>query len=391
MKLSQAFLFFLITVFGIVTQASPDSRVNGVPFFWRWLVESLTRSFQGKSSFWGGFTDSIDALAGINSSARVAAPTIPTALEIGDLGFSVATLFASRIGAVLVTGDSLLADLTGDAGNTFDGEVSPAEYWISGGVDNDGEETEVADPVGAPSSNNGVRRGAWTAEEDSLLRQCIDKYGEGKWHQVPFRTGLNRCRKSCRLRWLNYLRPDIKRGRLNSDEIDLIIRLHNLLGNRWSLIAGRIPGRTANDIKNYWNTHLSKKQDMSGKNQMGERNPSSSEATPPPQINAIRPQPRSCSNNNGCSHVNGLPEVDLGGITDTDNIVTCNRDEEKDGRVNNVMDGESMWWESLLEENADADHAGDLAAMKTDEAGPSLMSSSSSMFDFEQLFRDWGA
>ncbi|KAL1090391.1 hypothetical protein V6Z11_D07G085100 [Gossypium hirsutum] len=71
--------------------------------------------------------------------------------------------------------------------------------------------------------------------------------------------GLNRCRKSCRLRWLNYLKPNIKRGHFAADEVDLIIRLHNLLGNRWSLIAGRLPGRTANDVKNYWNTHLLKK------------------------------------------------------------------------------------------------------------------------------------
>ncbi|KAF3795959.1 Transcription factor, partial [Nymphaea thermarum] len=70
---------------------------------------------------------------------------------------------------------------------------------------------------------------------------------------------LNRCGKSCRLRWLNYLRPDIKRGNISEDEEDLIMRLHNLLGNRWSLIAGRLPGRTDNEIKNYWNTHLSKK------------------------------------------------------------------------------------------------------------------------------------
>lgn len=28
---------------------------------------------------------------------------------------------------------------------------------------------------------------------------------------------------------------------------------------RWSLIAGRVPGRTDNQVKNYWNTHLSKK------------------------------------------------------------------------------------------------------------------------------------
>ncbi|KAL5977623.1 hypothetical protein ACLOJK_041521 [Asimina triloba] len=104
-----------------------------------------------------------------------------------------------------------------------------------------------------------VRKGSWTEEEDLLLKRCIEKYGEGKWRHVPARAGLNRCRKSCRLRWLNYLRPNIKRGDFAVDEVDLIIRLHKLLGNRWSLIAGRIPGRTANDIKNFWNSHLSKK------------------------------------------------------------------------------------------------------------------------------------
>ncbi|KAF8378619.1 hypothetical protein HHK36_029966, partial [Tetracentron sinense] len=109
-------------------------------------------------------------------------------------------------------------------------------------------------------SSFGVRKGSWTAEEDLLLRQCIEKYGEGKWHQVPLRTGLKRCRKSCRLRWLNYLRPDLNRGEFTLDEVDLIIRLHKLLGNRWTLIAGRLPGRTANDVKNYWNTHMQNKQ-----------------------------------------------------------------------------------------------------------------------------------
>ncbi|URE15467.1 myb-like DNA-binding domain containing protein, partial [Musa troglodytarum] len=72
-------------------------------------------------------------------------------------------------------------------------------------------------------------------------------------------SSLNRCSRSCRLRWLNYLLPDIKRGNISHEEEDLIIRLHNLLGNRWSLIAGRLPGRTDNEIKNYWNTVLKKK------------------------------------------------------------------------------------------------------------------------------------
>ncbi|KAL1291519.1 hypothetical protein HN51_060042 [Arachis hypogaea] len=102
----------------------------------------------------------------------------------------------------------------------------------------------------------GLRKGAWAKVEDDLLRACVEQYGEGKWHLVPSRAGLNRCRKSCRLRWLNYLKPNIKRGEFAEDEVDLMIRMHRLLGNRWSLIAGRLPGRTPNDVKNYWNTYV---------------------------------------------------------------------------------------------------------------------------------------
>ncbi|PON35761.1 MYB transcription factor [Parasponia andersonii] len=108
-------------------------------------------------------------------------------------------------------------------------------------------------------SKEGLNRGAWTAMEDKILTEYIKIHGEGKWRSLPKRAGLKRCGKSCRLRWLNYLRPDIKRGNITRDEEELIIRLHNLLGNRWSLIAGRLPGRTDNEIKNYWNTNIGKK------------------------------------------------------------------------------------------------------------------------------------
>ncbi|XP_077213300.1 transcription repressor MYB5-like [Tasmannia lanceolata] len=108
-------------------------------------------------------------------------------------------------------------------------------------------------------SKVGLKRGPWTPNEDELLSTYINKEGEGRWRTLPKRAGLLRCGKSCRLRWMNYLRPSVKRGQIAPDEEDLILRLHRLLGNRWSLIAGRIPGRTDNEIKNYWNTHLSKK------------------------------------------------------------------------------------------------------------------------------------
>ncbi|XP_038977849.1 transcription factor MYB1-like [Phoenix dactylifera] len=105
----------------------------------------------------------------------------------------------------------------------------------------------------------GLNRGAWTASEDEILVSYIKAHGEGNWRNLPIRAGLKRCGKSCRLRWLNYLRPNIKRGNISEEEEKLIIILHKLLGNRWSLIAGRLPGRTDNEIKNYWNTTLRKK------------------------------------------------------------------------------------------------------------------------------------
>ncbi|OIS97509.1 PREDICTED: myb-related protein 308-like [Nicotiana attenuata] len=113
-------------------------------------------------------------------------------------------------------------------------------------------------------SKEGLRKGTWTAKEDKLLTDYIKEHGEVGWRSLPIKAGLLRCGKSCRLRWVNYLKPGIKRGNFTPEEEDLIIRLYNLLGSRWSLIAGRIPGRTDNDIKNYWNTHLLKKLKSQG-------------------------------------------------------------------------------------------------------------------------------
>ncbi|XP_076926228.1 transcription factor MYB102-like [Bidens hawaiensis] len=108
-------------------------------------------------------------------------------------------------------------------------------------------------------SENELKKGPWTEEEDLILIQHVQKHGPGQWRNLPKKAGLQRCGKSCRLRWINYLRPGIKRGRFSCEEEETIIQLHSVLGNKWSAIAARLPGRTDNEIKNYWNTHIRKK------------------------------------------------------------------------------------------------------------------------------------
>ncbi|CAN1123966.1 Transcription factor MYB102 [Linum perenne] len=106
---------------------------------------------------------------------------------------------------------------------------------------------------------SGLKKGPWTTEEDQKLTSYIQLNGPGNWRTLPKNAGLQRCGKSCRLRWTNYLRPDIRRGRFSFEEEETIIQLHSILGNKWSAIAARLPGRTDNEIKNYWNTHIRKR------------------------------------------------------------------------------------------------------------------------------------
>ncbi|KAJ3685433.1 hypothetical protein LUZ61_014597 [Rhynchospora tenuis] len=105
-----------------------------------------------------------------------------------------------------------------------------------------------------------VKKGPWSPEEDAKLKTYIEKYGTGgNWIALPQKIGLKRCGKSCRLRWLNYLRPNIKHGGFSEEEDRIILSLYISIGSRWSIIAAQLPGRTDNDIKNYWNTRLKKK------------------------------------------------------------------------------------------------------------------------------------
>uniref|UniRef100_A0A5B6YVZ8 Transcription factor GAMYB-like n=2 Tax=Davidia involucrata TaxID=16924 RepID=A0A5B6YVZ8_DAVIN len=105
-----------------------------------------------------------------------------------------------------------------------------------------------------------LKKGPWTSAEDAILVEYVNKHGEGNWNAVQKHSGLSRCGKSCRLRWANHLRPDLKKGAFTPEEERCIIELHAQMGNKWARMAAELPGRTDNEIKNYWNTRIKRRQ-----------------------------------------------------------------------------------------------------------------------------------
>ncbi|GMI72510.1 myb domain protein 33 [Hibiscus trionum] len=105
-----------------------------------------------------------------------------------------------------------------------------------------------------------LKKGPWTSAEDAILIDYVEKHGEGNWNAVQKHSGLFRCGKSCRLRWANHLRPNLKKGAFTQEEEQLIIELHAKMGNKWAQMAAHLPGRTDNEIKNYWNTRIKRRQ-----------------------------------------------------------------------------------------------------------------------------------
>ncbi|KAM3189718.1 hypothetical protein ACQJBY_068160 [Aegilops geniculata] len=100
-----------------------------------------------------------------------------------------------------------------------------------------------------------VRKGPWTAEEDEVLHQHVREHGPREWSSIRSKGLLPRTGKSCRLRWVNKLRPDLKTGcKFSSEEERVVIDLQAQFGNKWARIATYLPGRTDNDVKNFWST-----------------------------------------------------------------------------------------------------------------------------------------
>ncbi|KAI3820801.1 hypothetical protein L1987_08349 [Smallanthus sonchifolius] len=106
-----------------------------------------------------------------------------------------------------------------------------------------------------------MRKGSWNEEEDAQMLAFVTKQPTSSW-QVG---GPRKQAKSCRLRKTNVTRNDnIMHDNFSPQEEELIIKLHSAIGSRWPIIAQQLPGRTDNDVKNYWNAKLKKKLSSMG-------------------------------------------------------------------------------------------------------------------------------
>lgn len=118
--------------------------------------------------------------------------------------------------------------------NTEDGMVVSRDQLDSPSIDESGSST------GGGGGGLGLKKGPWTSAEDAILVDYVKKHGEGNWNAVQKHSGLFRCGKSCRLRWANHLRPNLKKGAFTSEEERLIIQLHAKMGNKWARMATHV-------------------------------------------------------------------------------------------------------------------------------------------------------
>ncbi|XP_058766486.1 transcription factor MYB14-like [Vicia villosa] len=191
----------------------------------------------------------------------------------------------------------------------------------------------------------GLKKGPWTQEEDRILINHINTFGHSNWRALPKQAGLLRCGKSCRLRWANYLKPDIKRGNFTKEEEDAIINLHEMLGNRWSAIAARLPGRTDNEIKNVWHTHLKKRlpQNQQGNNETLKQSKKESKL----EFDVDAKQEQCSSDIPSHDNDNNSNNSISSSVVTTNNHDNSNNNDDVDSAENNFAMDEDFWSEVL--------------------------------------------
>ncbi|OMJ73975.1 hypothetical protein SteCoe_27223 [Stentor coeruleus] len=100
----------------------------------------------------------------------------------------------------------------------------------------------------------------WTKEEDLMLRDLTEGFGGRNWKKISSSLkifyNITRTPKQCSERWKNYLNGSLKRSEFSHMEIEKMLSLHMEYGNKWSKIANFLPGRSSNQIKNYFHSTI---------------------------------------------------------------------------------------------------------------------------------------
>lgn len=89
----------------------------------------------------------------------------------------------------------------------------------------------------------------FTKEEDERLKYLVNIFGRKNW-QIISSFMNERSAKQCRDRYCNYLIPGFFNGEWSKEEDELLIKLYNEIGSKWSVIQKYFPKRSSNSVKN---------------------------------------------------------------------------------------------------------------------------------------------
>jgi Myb-like DNA-binding protein FlbD len=105
------------------------------------------------------------------------------------------------------------------------------------------------------------KKGPWNASEDDLLLKCIAANGvkDPNWVEISKKMRGTRSAKQCRERYHQNLKPGLNNSPISPEEGDLITRLVEHMGTKWAEIARKMPGRSDNQIKNWYNGQNNRK------------------------------------------------------------------------------------------------------------------------------------